>query len=218
MRLAVVHDLAQAEPKWSALAEAVRYRQADAVIVTGNATPYGDDEESRLRLFHRMLDWLATLGLPVYVIPGHADTPERAVLQAMLNHEIGTTRVQSVHGIPAFLDGEYVVCGFGGVLVERAEDPEAGLAYPLWRAEFALHVLRRLEQLRLLVLHGGQSARPETAAHLIKEYAPRFAAVGGSKPGSRWAGDSLVVIPGAARDGRFALVDLVHRQAELLSV
>lgn len=218
MRVAVLYDLARGESNWTALAAAIRQQQASAVIAAGNATPYAEDEETRLKIFHRMLGWLANLGLPVYVIPGQADTPERAVLQALLNHEIGTSRVQSVHGIPAFLDGEYVVCGFGGALVQLAEEGQAGLVYPLWRAELALHVLRRLDQLRLLVLHGGPQGDADAVAHLIKEYAPRVAAVGGGKPEARWAGDSFVVVPGAAQDGRLAVVDLVHRRGELLTV
>ncbi len=223
MHLAVLYDLAAAERQWPALAEAIRARQAGAVVATGNATPYAGDEQTRLQNLHRMLDWLGSLGLPAYVIPGRVDVPERAVLQAMVNHEIALARVHLVHGLPAFLDGEYVVCGFGGALVESepaggASSEATGLTYPLWRAELALHTLRRLDQLRLLVLHGGQRSDPGAMSHLIKEYAPRLALVGGDAPESRWVGDSLVVVPGAARDGRLASVDLAHRRAELLAL
>lgn len=214
MRVAVLYDLAAAERQWPALSGAIRAQQANAVIATGNATLYASDEQQRLQTLHRMLDWLGSLGLPAYVIPGQADVPERAVLQELMNHEIVLARVQLVHGMPAFLGGEYVVCGFGGALAESGSGEQSGLVFPLWRAQLALHALRRLDQLRLLVLHGGPQSHPAAVAHLIKEYAPRVAVVGGEEQEARWVGDSLTAVPGTAREGRLAVVDLVHRRAE----
>ncbi len=217
MRVTVLHDLAAAEHEWAALKEAIRAQQASGVIVTGNATTYGPDEHTRLQVLHRMLDWLGSLGLPAYVIPGQADVPERAVLQALANHEITQGRVYLVHGLPAFLDGEYVVAGFGGAITEAEPSADGGLSYPLWRAELALHSLRRLDQLRLVVLHGGPASSKAAIDHLIKEYVPRVACVGGDKPETHWVGDSLVVVPGAASAGCLAMVDLFHHRVELSS-
>jgi Icc-related predicted phosphoesterase len=216
MRVAVLHDLAAAERAWPVLAAAIRGQGTSATVVTGNATPYGADEHTRLQTLDRLLDWLAQLDQPVYVLPGRADVPERAVLLAIANHEITHARVQLVHGLPAFLDGEYVVCGYGGDLLETEGPTQEVLAYPRWRAELALHGLRRLDQLRLLLFHGGP-ASSTVIAHLIKEYAPRLACVGGEAPETRWVGSSLVVVPGAAHAGRLAVVDLVQRRAELLT-
>ncbi len=215
MKIMALYDLLADRARWPELAQAAREHGVHGVVFAGNATRLsGLDEEARLKAYHEMLHWLGSLDLPVFFVPGVVDVPERAIFQAAINHELVVPRVAIVHGMPAFLRGQYVVEGYGGRLTDEEIRSDDELTYPLWRAEFALHELRRFDQLPLMVLHEGLETNPTAVHHLVKEIKPRVAIVGGVKPVNEWIGASLVVAPGRAADGDYAVIDLVHRTVQ----
>jgi Icc-related predicted phosphoesterase len=93
--------------------------------------------------------------------------------------------------------------------------------YPRWEAEYRLKLLREWpEHERVLLFHahpehkGLGRAGSDANAELIGTLRPRVVVCGGD-PSSELLGRSLIVAPGRASDGHYAVVDLHNREARL---
>ncbi|WP_054683514.1 metallophosphoesterase [Rhodothermus marinus] len=178
-----------------------------------------NDAESLMTFFRR----LNTIGVPVYVIPGRNDAPERFFMQAAFNSEIVTPHVHMVHRSFAPLGGRYMVAGFGGEVTVEARDHEFFLRYPGWEAIFSLDFLRHLDPPKILLCYTAPADRfeepadqsgPAAVAHLIKTYDPHFvvcAGVGGRKE-KKQLGNTLVVFPGSLAEGDYAIIDTREKE------
>ena len=246
MKLLAISDLREAFDYIDRLPEVVREAGVDAVLFAGNilqaearqaewaravqehrlpdrARPEvveerKNDAESFLTFFRR----LHAIGVPVYVIPGRNDAPERFFLQAAFNSEIVTPHIHMVHRSFAPLGGRYMVAGFGGEVTVEARDHEFFLRYPGWEAIFSLDFLRHLDAPRILLFYTAPADKvdetdqsgPAAVAHLIKTYDPHFvvcAGVEGRKEKVR-LGNTLVVYPGSLAEGDYAVIDTREKE------
>jgi Icc-related predicted phosphoesterase len=185
----------------------------------GEAPTYPDpvvleQEKEDVQFLDYFFDTLASLEIPCFHVPGWYDAPARLYWQSAVNHEVITGRVQGVHLAPALFEGEWVVAGFGGRIVE-AENHEDYyvIEHPAWEAEFGLNFLRRFDRRPILLFH--ETGLPHEAMHrvidhFIKEYNPQFAFVTSpdGRVEDRRIGRTLVVTPGRLADGSYAVVDL----------
>ncbi len=244
MRILAITDLRGATQRVPQVIELAEKERVDAVIFCGNIV--GEDarteafrkaerggeaphmeqaaldelEKAAVQAYEAFFDELGKLDIPVMVVPGHLDAPERLYLQAALNHEVVAPNIDMIHRSFAPLPGEnLVVAGFGGGLSEDLRENRFVLVYPEWEAEFAFEFLRHMEQEPILVFHtppryenldlenGKHIGRP-IVTELIKTYKPRFAFCGSALNGQGVAtiGTTLVVNPGPLRDGHYALV------------
>jgi Icc-related predicted phosphoesterase len=177
-----------------------------------------DDAESVSRFF-RALD---QLGVPVFVVPGRNDAPERFFLQAAFNSEVVEPHIHVVHRSFAPLGRGFVVAGFGGEITANERDHEFFLQYPGWEAQFSLDFLRHLEQVKILLTHTApatplegstQANGHEAISHILKTYNPLVAVcshLGGQK-GKAVVGKTLVVSPGHLANGDYAVIDLEEK-------
>ncbi len=183
-------------------------------------------EDQAVQAYEAFFDAMGQLDVPVILVPGYLDAPERLFLQASLNHEVVAPNIHMVHR--SFLPlphANLVVTGFGGGLSGEVRENRYLLVYPEWEAEFAFEFLRHLEQEPVFVFHtppsgedldldGDRHIGSAIVRELIKAYRPRFAFCGSAVDGqgSVKIGTTLVVNPGALRDGHYALLD-THAEA-----
>ncbi|HEY65018.1 MAG TPA: hypothetical protein G4O02_10655 [Caldilineae bacterium] len=178
-------------------------------------------EEAAVHAYEAFFDEMGKLDVPVMVVPGYLDAPERLYFQAALNHEVVAPNIDMIHHSFAPLPSEnLVVAGFGGGLSEDLRENRFVLVYPDWEAEFAFEFLRHLEHEAVLVFHtpprygdldleNGQHIGRHVVEEIIKTYRPRFAFCGSALDGQGTAtiGTTLVVNPGPLKDGHYAIVD-----------
>ncbi len=177
-----------------------------------------DDAESITRFF-RVLN---ELEVPVFVVPGRNDAPERFFLQAALNSEIVEPHIHVVHRSFAPLGAAYVVVGFGGEITGDERENELFLRFPSWEAEFGLDFMRHLDQQKILLTHTAPAENSEEArssagraaiAHIMKTFGPQFAVC--SRPtgekGKILVANTVVVFPGELARGDYALLDTKER-------
>lgn len=247
MRVLVLSDWLEQHAYLDRLPEVVRETHAEAVLFTGNILraeartaeweraqkegrdpdpdhpavqkEHSDDAESLANFFRT----LRKLEVPVCLVPGKNDAPERFFLQAAFNAEVVTGSIYMVHRSFAPLGRNYVAAGFGGEITKGERDHQWFLRYPGWEAEFSLDFLRHLDQEKILLFHtpprenfddSAANEGHEVVSHIINTYHPRFVVCsrGGGKQGRVWVGDTLVVCPGRWAEGDYAVLDLAERR------
>jgi Icc-related predicted phosphoesterase len=204
----------------AAVADAAERDDAQAIAVVGNIGAGSASPQSQRAVFRA----LAAARRPVFWVPGPDDAPAATYLREAHNIEVAYDDLHGVHGTAALAPGEVVVAGLGG---EISDDPDESreeielLRYPRWEAEYRLKILREWpEHARVLLFHthpehkGLGRAGSDAVAELIGTFLPRVVVCGGD-PLSEMLGRSLLVAPGRASDGHYAVVDLHSRTARL---
>lgn len=180
-------------------------------------------EDQAVKEFEAFFDEMGKLDVPVLVVPGYLDAPLRLYLQASLNHEVVEPNVDMIHrSFKPLTSWDLVFAGFGGAIADDTREDRYALVYPAWEVLFGLDFLRSLlpKYTPVLIfatpprrgdidLDGGKHIGHEVINDLIKTYAPTYAFVGGAPEGRGTVeiGSTLVVNPGALRDGSYAIVD-----------
>jgi uncharacterized protein len=219
--------LCAAEPRGSAgaveqLLGACRDADAQAVAIVGDIGG-GDD---RTASYRAVLHALGRDGRPAFWLPGAGDAPLGALLREAYNMEVVHPSLHGVHGTAAFADEHVVVAGLGGQVSDEPDAPrdeQQTVRYPRWEAEYRLRILREMPEHQLALMfwtppaHKGRGeAGSEALAELVNTYRPRVVVCGGER-GSETLGRTLVVAPGALRDGHYAIAHVHDRTAELAS-
>ena len=213
-------DPAGSEEAAAGLIGAAEHHDAGAIAVVGNLGAGNRPESLRA-----VLRALGRSGRPAYWVPGPGDAPVAAYLREAHNTEVVFGGVHGVHGTAALSPGsDVVVAGIGGDVSDSPEEPReeiSGLRYPRWEAEYRLKILNELPELeRILLFHSHPMHKglgiegSEAVAELIGTYRARIAVCGGERR-TEMLGTTLVVAPGSARDGHYAVVDVQRREAEL---
>jgi Icc-related predicted phosphoesterase len=245
MKILAVSDLLEEFTFVDRLPEVIRGAGIEAVVFTGNIlradqreaewrralaegrAPRADlpevarERDNDAQSLNRFFGALSSLGVPVCVVPGRTDAPERLFLQAACNAEIVAARIYNVHRSFASLGSNWIAAGFGGEITEEERDHEFFLRYPGWEAQFSLEFLRHLDQDRILLFHtppadeleGRPTGGHQIVSHILKTYSPRiaFCAPPGHRRGKLMLGNTLVVFPGRLADGDYAVVDTKER-------
>jgi Icc-related predicted phosphoesterase len=205
----------------AALIGAAEHHDAGAIAVVGRLGAPGNGPESLREVFRA----LGRSDRPAFWVPGPHDAPVGAYLREAHNTEVVFPSVHGVHGTAALSPGgDVVVAGIGG---EITDEPDARreevdrLRYPRWEAEYRLKILNEFPELeRVLLFHshpmhkGLGTEGSEAVAELIGTYRARIAVCGGERR-TAMLGTTLVVAPGSARDGHYAVVDVQRREAEV---
>jgi len=204
----------------AAVVEAAERDDAQAIAVVGNLGAGSASPQSQRAVFRA----LAAAGRPVFWVPGPDDAPVAAYLREAHSIEVVHGDLHGVHGTAALAPGQVVVAGLGGEISDDPDEPRdeiERLRYPRWEAEYRLKLLREWpEHERVLLFHtrpehkGLGTAGSDAIAELIGTLRPRVVVCGGD-PSSELLGRSLIVAPGRASDGHYAVVDLHNREARL---
>ncbi len=204
----------------AAVVEAAERDDAQAIAVVGNLGAGSAAPQSWRAVFRA----LAAARRPVFWVPGPDDAPLAAYLREAHSIESVHGDLHGVHGTAALAPGQVVVAGLGGEISDDPDEPREEierLRYPRWEAEYRLKLLREWpEHERVLLFHthpahkGLGRAGSDAVAELIGTFRPRVVVCSG-EPSSELLGRSLIVAPGRASDGHYAVVDLHNREARL---
>ena len=204
----------------AAVVDAAERDDAEAIAVVGNLGAGIASPASQRAVFRA----LAAARRPVFWVPGPNDAPVAAYLREAHNIEVVYGDLHGVHGTAALAPGDVVVAGLGGEISDDADEPREELEllrYPRWEAQYRLKLLREWpEHERVLLFHthpehkGLGRAGSDAVAEMIGTLRARVVVCGGD-PMSEMLGRSLIVAPGRASDGRYAVVDLHKREARL---
>jgi len=204
----------------AAVVEAAERDDAQAIAVVGNLGAGSAAPQSRRAVFRA----LAAARRPVFWVPGPDDAPVAAYLHEAHSIEIVHGDLHGVHGTAALAPGQVVVAGLGGEISDDPDEPREEierLRYPRWEAEYRLKLLGEWpEHERVLLFHthpehkGLGRAGSDAVAELIGTFRPRVVVCSG-EPSPELLGRSLIVAPGRASDGHYAVVDLHNREARL---
>lgn len=172
---------------------------------------------------------LSPVEFRIFVVPGNMDAPEGRYVATVLGSD-GLAAVETVHRFPAKL-GEWVVVGMGGQITEAAREEIFMLMFPRWEAEHAFGLFELIPGSRLMVLHtpplgevvdrdGNKHKGSQVVNDLIHHWRPALAVCGHAHDaqGQEMIGDTLVVNPGALKNGYFATVDLESKEVRLLEL
>lgn len=245
MRLLAITDLRGATDRLAQLRDLVASERIDGVVFCGNIV--GEDarveafreaeaaqkapameqralhelEDAAVKAYEAFFDEMGLLKVPVWVVPGYLDAPERLYLQAALNHEVVAPNVDMIHrSFSPYPRENLVFAGFGGGISDDLRENRFVLVYPEWEARFAFEFLRHLEQEPVLVFHTpprhgdlglerGKHIGRDVVDDLIKTYRPRLAFCGNALDGQgvTMIGTTKVIHPGPLAKGHYALVD-----------
>jgi len=183
---------------------------AELVVISGDITHFGNLEESR-----RLLNMLSDPAYPVLFVPGNCDPPS-------LSDFGGRERLKNIHGTTCRF-GDTCFGGVGGA-------PPSPFDTPFELSD--QKILQILESLSpsfstcsrsILVSHpppfgtsldctrSGQHVGSSSVRRYIEDMKPVLVLCGHihESKGVDRLGDSVLVNPGAARDGFYAIADLV---------
>jgi uncharacterized protein len=217
--------LGQIDGDVEALEGALQQRVApvDAVAVVGDLGAPWSKPATYRAVFRR----LGGAGLPTFWVPGETDAPLAEYLSESANVEVAYPLTHGVHGTVASASNQVLVAGMGGAV---EDDPktirieEALLRYPAWEVEYRLKVLWEFDHPWCVLLfttapaHKGRGeAGSEVLAELIKTHNARLVVIPGEQS-TELLGKTLVVRPGRAHRGEFAVADLHEQSVEFATV
>ena len=164
---------------------------------------------------------------PIYGLPGNMDAPEGRYLTCSLAEEGADSPLEVVHRSLARC-GDYIISGLGGQISEVDRHEFLVLQYPRWEALHQLRLFEFVDAPRIMVLHtppigkvvdidNGGHKGSQVVNELINTYRPRLTVAGHAHDaqGSETIAETLVVNPGALKNGKYAIVDLEAMEVEL---
>jgi Icc-related predicted phosphoesterase len=185
-----------------------------------------DEIENNAQLYHMFYETAREIDLPFFTIPGNVDSPLRQYYMIALEKMERNPKLRVVHGSFSGLQGQFAVLGFGGEITEDSEENYFVLQYPRRDVEPHFGMLAILSSEILLFhtppigsldLDDGKHKGCKVVNDLIEKYKPTWVFCGhahGAR-GKEIIGDSIVVNPGALKNGFYALVDTDKEKVEL---
>jgi Icc-related predicted phosphoesterase len=182
-----------------------------------------------LRLYRKFCQTIDSLGVPVLVIPGFLDAPEERYFLFMQQAAFLSDNLILLHENTAKIDA-YIFTGFGGKISENDKEDYFFLQYPRRECLFGTRRMHYLNPPRILVFHmppqgqldleDGKHVGSSLVNDVIHAVAPSFLFCGYTieSPGVETIGSTVVVNPGALRDGLFAIINTRDRSADLKSL
>lgn len=208
MRIIAGTDFHGSKPAFEALVREADRHCVDAIIVCGDVTNFGTFEQAK-----SLLSLLAGTGIPVFFVPGNCDPP--SIIDLNFNG------LRCIHGVNVLFK-DFILMGVGGSPVtpfntffEMSEDE-------------ILEVLRRclsgIESFHeiLIVSHAppkntrldrtflGLHVGSESLRRFIEEHKPLLTVCGHihEARGKDLIGRTIIVNPGPARHGNYALLNV----------
>ncbi|MCX8171648.1 MAG: metallophosphoesterase [Candidatus Bathyarchaeota archaeon] len=210
MKMLVGTDFHGFRSAFNFLAGEASRQSADAIIVCGDITNFGTLEEAK-----SLLSTLASVGVPVFFVPGNCDPPSIASLNF--------NNLKCIHGV-GLLFRDLLLLGVGGspitpfnTFFEMSEeeisrvlqaclsniDDKIGGSHKMLVVSHSPPKNTRLDRTALGLHVGSESLRK-----FIEEHKPTVVVCGHihEAKGEDILGETLIVNPGAARHGNYAIL------------
>lgn len=168
--------------------------------------------------YQSFFEALNKIGVPVMVIPGNMDAPERLFFSHLFHYELTLNNIRLVQENILFYEG-FFFGGFGGEITEEGSEVHFVLQYPVEKIRFCMRKISYLDGKKILIFHTPPKSKLdyEKGIHkgsdrineLIEWIRPDFVFCGHAHHarGEEWLGKSLIINPGALKEGFFAILD-----------
>ncbi len=181
-----------------------------------------------LTLYDTFYSSMNELSVATYVVPGNMDAPFARYARVAEEAPAKYPRVRFAHQRLLPLSEEFMLLGVGGELSEREREDFFVLVFPEWEARYAAIAGREISRSLILLTHTppvGAQVDLDAGGHkgslvvnrLIDMLAPAYLFCGHAHKAQaqeQLAG-TVIVNPGALKDGRYALVDTSRERVEL---
>ncbi len=185
-----------------------------------------EEIENNAQLYHTFYDNMRKIDLPFFTVPGNVDSPLRQYYMIALEQMERYPKLRVVHGSLSGLKGRFAVLGFGGEITEDEGEDHFVLQYRRRDVEPHFGMLAILSS-KILLFHtppigsldldDGKHKGSKVVIDLIERCKPHWVFCGhahGAR-GKEIIGDTIVVNPGALKNGFYALVDTDKKTVEL---
>lgn len=167
--------------------------------------------------------------IKMMMVPGNMDAPWTRFFQAFEAEAGPKGNITLVHGAWTSV-GNYLIGGFGGEITESQKEDFFVLQFPQKEVREKLKRVRQNPGGKLMLFHtppygyldidSGRHKGIDAVTTLIEEHRPALAVFGHSHKakGKAFIGESLLVNPGAMKDGNWAVVELEKKGVKFYNV
>ncbi len=165
MKILAISDLHGKIENLPPLKKAIEKEKPDVLVFTGdivkghkrgdewllarkeNRTPRKElpeilqEEKEDLFFYQQFLDFLSSLSLPAFLIPGNMDAPEKRYYQYFWEKVLKNPYVKVIHGQIAYFQ-DFIFSGWGGEITESEREDFFVLNYPFSLVESRLNFLK----------------------------------------------------------------------------
>lgn len=186
-----------------------------------------EEIEKNAQLYHTFYESMRKTDLPIFAIPGNVDSPLDQYIKIGWEEMKKDSKLHVVHSSFLALNKHFIVTGFGGEISEHDKEDYFVLQFPRWEVEYSLNFLSNISSDKILLSHtppigtldfdNGKHKGCDVVNDLIQRYRPNWVFCGhahGAR-GKEIIGDSIIVNPGALKNGFYALVDTDKEEVEL---
>lgn len=180
------------------------------------------EEKEDIDFYHAFYNAFGDLQIKMAMVPGNMDAPWDRFLKGFESMANPKGNIILAHGGWVKL-GEYSIGGFGGEVTEYDKEDFFVLQFP---GEMVRERLSRIHAPapKIMLFHtpplgyldedSGRHKGSEYIRQIIEEHKPVLAAFGHSHKarGKDFLGDTLLVNPGAMKDGNWAVVDIEKKE------
>ena len=180
------------------------------------------EKDEDIMYYKKFYDFLDRTNIKVFTIPGNMDAPESLYFETLWR--LKKKNINLAHELIYFME-DFALCGFGGEINEDEREDFFVLKYTRDETFFALRKLAYLKKDFVLLTHTPpvctfDDGRGSTVVNeIIKRYKPKFLFCGHShQQGKEKIEETIVVNPGALKNGNYATVDLKTGEVRLKSL
>ncbi len=183
--------------------------------------------ENNAQLYRVFYETVRQIDLPFFSVPGNVDSPLDQYIKIGWEEMKENSKLHITHSGFLVLDESFAVTGFGGEISEQDKEDYFVLQYPRWEVEYGLNFLSNVSSNKILLSHtppvgtldldDGKHKGSQVVNDLIQKYKPKWVFCGhahGAR-GKETISDSIIVNPGALKNGFYAWVDTEKPEVEL---
>jgi len=233
MKIFSISDYHASEQVLGKLTVKIKETKPDIIVFTGDivkGSPCENKETYDIQTYFKFYEWLNSLNIPSFVIPGNMDAPSELYFKTVMEAEGIYQNIFCVHGRSLRIGKAFSIGGLGGEITEDKKDNSFMQQFPVWEAKYLLGNLVHEENDKILLLHtppvskvdieNGKHKGSKVVNELLESLSPSFAFCGHAHyaQGQDKIGKTIIVNSGTLKQGKFAIVDTKSKKVELGSV
>jgi len=187
------------------------------------------EEKEDIQFYTQFYKALVDLNLITLCVPGNMDAPEDRFFRHFLTLSLESKNIHIVHNNVIKI-GEYVFSGWGGEITENKKEDFFVLQYSRTEVEFGMKRMKCIQQIKMILLfhtppisnidlHHEVHRGSGVINDFIKTVSPKILFCGHThEPRKERILNTLVINPGALKNGSFSVIDTETEEVEFLSL
>jgi len=187
------------------------------------------EEKEDMDFYRAFYNAFGQTQIKMVMVPGNMDAPWTRFIQAFEAEAGPKGNITLVHGGWISL-GNYLIGGFGGEITESQKEDFFVLQFSQKKVKEKLKPPQENPGVKLMLFHtppygyldtdSGRHKGISAVKEIIEEYRPALVVFGHSHKakGKDFIGGSLLINPGAMKDGNWAVVELEKKEAKFYNV